>query len=305
MTSEETKLKNIATAKDIKADMTIDYLDDDIIMIDNVRLLTTANSARLNMNAIAFCNKGKAQLELNGTPVLFDEDHIMICPPNTNFDNLMLSPDFDFKAIFMTDRILMSFLRDKMNVWTELLFVHKMHVIPISKSDVNFLRYFYEILNMEIQNQHENPYKTEVVQSFLRGAILGICGNLKIRMQQAEESMPTHTRIPTVLNSSQHIFQQFISLLSATPQKHRPVDYYATELCITPKYLSSICKKQSGKTANEWIKEHVLEDIRYQLKQTNHSIKQICSILGFPNPSFFGKYVKDHFGVTPAQLRRQ
>ena len=49
MTSEETKLKNIATAKDIKADMTIDYLDDDIIMIDNVKLFSaiwTEHSSR-------------------------------------------------------------------------------------------------------------------------------------------------------------------------------------------------------------------------------------------------------------------
>ncbi|MBR1622282.1 MAG: AraC family transcriptional regulator [Prevotella sp.] len=86
--------------------------------------------------------------------------------------------------------------------------------------------------------------------------------------------------------------------------KHRPVEYYASELCISPKYLSVICKNNSGKTANEWIREHVLEDIRYYLRNTDYSIKEICNQLGFPNPSFFGKYVKEHFGVTPAQFRR-
>ena len=63
------------------------------------------------------------------------------------------------------------------------------------------------------------------------------------------------------------------------------------------------CKKNSGKTANEWITEHVLEDIRYYLRQTDLSIKQICDKLAFPNPSFFGKYVKDHFGMTPLEFR--
>lgn len=48
----------------------------------------------------------------------------------------------------------------------------------------------------------------------------------------------------------------------------------------------------------------MLEDIRYYLKQTDYSIKQICDLLGFPNPSFFGKYVKEHFGQTPAYFRR-
>ena len=85
--------------------------------------------------------------------------------------------------------------------------------------------------------------------------------------------------------------------------KHRPVEDYANDLCISPKYLTVICKKNSGKTANEWITEHVLEDIRYYLKHTDLSIKQICDELGFPNPSFFGKYVKDHFGMTPLEFR--
>ena len=74
-------------------------------------------------------------------------------------------------------------------------------------------------------------------------------------------------------------------------------------LAVLPKYLSTICKKYSGKTANTWITEHVMEDIRYYLVSTDLSIKEICVRLGFPNTSFFGKYVKEHFGVTPTQMR--
>ena len=49
----------------------------------------------------------------------------------------------------------------------------------------------------------------------------------------------------------------------------------------------------------------MLEDIRDYLKSTDHSIKEICNILGFPNTSFFGKYVKAHFGLTPVQFRQK
>ena len=98
-------------------------------------------------------------------------------------------------------------------------------------------------------------------------------------------------------------FQRFLDLLHATDVKRRKVESYANELCISPKYLTAVCKKNSGKTANEWITEHVLEDIRYYLKQTDLSLKQICDRLGFPNQSFFGKYVKDHFGMTPMEFR--
>ena len=32
-------------------------------------------------------------------------------------------------------------------------------------------------------------------------------------------------------------------------------------------------------------------------------MKEICEILNFPNVSFFGKYVKQHFGMTPTDYR--
>ena len=104
--------------------------------------------------------------------------------------------------------------------------------------------------------------------------------------------------------SSNQLFQQFMNLLSNNTAKHQTVAYYADQLCISPKYLSAICKQSTGKTANEWIREHVMEDIRYYLQQTDLSIKEICDRLGFPNPSFFGKYVKEHFGMTPSKMRR-
>ena len=85
--------------------------------------------------------------------------------------------------------------------------------------------------------------------------------------------------------------------------KYRSVESYANELCISPKYLTSICKSYSGKTASDWIREQVLEDIRYYLKKTDLSIKQVSAKVGFSNASFFGKYVKEHLGMTPNEFR--
>ena len=50
-------------------------------------------------------------------------------------------------------------------------------------------------------------------------------------------------------------------------------------------------------------KPPLLEEIRYYLQQTDLNVKQICDRLGFSNTSFFGKYVKDHFGMPPIQFR--
>lgn len=78
---------------------------------------------------------------------------------------------------------------------------------------------------------------------------------------------------------------------------------YADRLCITPKYLSAVCKATTGKTASDIINRYVVEDIRRLLKQPGKSIKEIANELDFPNLSFFGKYVKKHLGTSPTQYR--
>ena len=39
-----------------------------------------------------------------------------------------------------------------------------------------------------------------------------------------------------------------------------------------------------------------IEHIKYRLKRSDKSIKEIAEEFNFPNQSFFGKYVKDAFG---------
>ncbi len=150
------------------------------------------------------------------------------------------------------------------------------------------------MLKLTFNRGKDNPFRTDVIQSLLRSAILGLCGAMK-------QYFPVD--IEFLGKTSDAYFQHFLDLLHSTEVKHRTVEAYANDLCISAKYLTTICKRHSGKTANEWITEHVMEDIRYYLKQTDFSIKQICDRLGFPNPSFFGKYVKDHFGMTPMEFR--
>ena len=161
---------------------------------------------------------------------------------------------------------------------------------------MQFYAKFYELLQDCYQKPADTPFRTDVVQALLRAAILALCGYMR------QITTPAH-HAANVANTGSGHFQRFLDLLHSNEVKRHTVEAYASELCISPKYLTVVCKRNSGKTANEWITEQVLEDIRYCLKQTDLNIKQICARLGFPNSSFFGKYVKDHFGMTPMQFR--
>ena len=291
MFQEEITLQSLTDNEDIQ----VGYSDNDIVIIDSIQKFAEISAAHVAMNAIAICTKGKVQGTLNGQVIELHKNQVAIIPQNVIVSDPMVSPDFDLKAMFFTNRILQSFLREKMSVWNDVVYIRRLHVITMEDKDLPFYTNFYEMLRLCFDEPDDHPFRTDIIQSLLRAAILGLCGALKQRI------LSDHTT-PDAGTANNH-FQRFLDLLHSVEVKHRSVEWYASELCITPKYLSAVCKKNSGKTANEWITEHVLEDIRYYLKQTDYSIKQICNQTGFPNPSFFGKYVKEHLGTTPAQFR--
>ena len=280
-------------------DVQIGYSDNDIVVVDSIQQFTETRTAHVSMNAVVICTSGRVQAQMNGIQMELHKNQVAVIPQNVTVTDVMISPDFNLKAMFLTNRILQSFLHEKMNIWNDMMYIHRQHVVTMDEDEILFYTHFYDMLTLAIERGKENPYHTEIIQALLRSAILGLCGAMKW-MLSADNQLSI---VNSQLSTGESHFQRFLDLLHSNDVKRQTVEAYANELCISPKYLTVVCKKNSGKTANEWITEHVLEDIRYYLKQTDLSIKQICDRLGFPNPSFFGKYVKDHFGMTPIQLR--
>lgn len=99
------------------------------------------------------------------------------------------------------------------------------------------------------------------------------------------------------------LYKEFITLLSVTPIRPREVEWYAEKLKITPKYLSKICRNNSGRSASEWIREYAMIDIKSHLRNSSLSIKEVANRLGYSSLGFFGKTVRRWFGVTPSELR--
>lgn len=163
----------------------IDYSDEDIIIIDNTKKLSEPNPTRTKMNIIAIVKKGRVFINVNGKNVTLAENQLLLYPPQTTLSDFMFSADFDFKAIFLTNRIIQDFLHEKATVWNEMMYIHKMNVITLKPSSINFFFNFYDAMHICFEAKpDENPYKKEVIQSLLRSALLELCGTLKTMMPQ-------------------------------------------------------------------------------------------------------------------------
>ena len=292
---EEVTFQTLADNEDIQ----IGYSDNDIMVVDSIQQFAEVSTAHVAMNAIVICTEGKVQGMMNGAQIELCKNQVAVIPQNVTVTDVMISPDFNLMAIFLTNHILQSFLREKMNIWNDMMYIHRQHILTLAEDEIIFYTHFYDMLSLAISKGKGSPFQTDVIQSLLRSAILGLCGAMKQKLSSENQLSIVNSQLST---GKSH-FQRFLDLLHSSQVKHRTVEAYASELCISPKYLTAICKKNSGKTTNQWIREQVLEDIRYYLCQTDLSIKQISDRLGFPNPSFFGKYVKQHFGMTPVDFR--
>ena len=296
---EEVTFQTLANNEDIQ----IGYSDNDIVVVDSIQQFTEINTAHVAMNAVVICTNGKVQAQMNGKQMELRKNQVAIVPQNVTVTDVMVSPDFNLKAMFLTNRILQRFLREKMNIWNDMMYIHRQHIVTMDGDEILFYTHFYDMLTLAISKGKDNPLHTDVIQSLLRSAVLALCGAMKMKLSSEEHLDDDAALLGKEKQTSKVHFQHFLDLLHSNDVKRHTVEAYASKLCISPKYLTAVCKKNSGKTANEWITEQVLEDIRYYLRQTDLSIKQICDKLAFPNPSFFGKYVKDHFGMTPLELR--
>lgn len=289
--NEEITFQSLAEKEEVR----IGYSDNDMVIVDSIQKFAEINAAHIAMNVIMICTNGRIQARMNDMQLTLSKKQVAIVPQNVLVTDIMISPDFNLKALFLTNSILQSLLRENMAIWNDVMYIHHFHVITLDNDDLEVFSMYYDMINSSVKRRQENPFGIEIIQSILSAGLLFLCGEMKLMLP--DEQRDEDTKL-----SNSH-FQRFLELLHNSEVKYRPVDYYASELCISPKHLTSICKKISGKTASSWIREQVLEDIRYYLKNTDLSIKQVCNRVGFSNNSFFGKYVKEHLGMTPMEYR--
>ena len=102
----------------------------------------------------------------------------------------------------------------------------------------------------------------------------------------------------------QRLFTDFIQLVSEFAPEHHTIDFYASHLCLTPRYMSTIVRQVSGKNAKQWIDAALVTRIKIELKHTDKSVATICDDFNFPNPSFLTKFFKRMTGMTPSQFRQ-
>lgn len=264
------------------------YLDS----LKDVHTLSTDMPVKMEYNAIVHCRKGRVLLEVgnNEDEVRVLPGQLLLVPAQKLMQSMMVSTDADIGVLLVSDHVLKRVLGAQIDIWNRAMYLHNTYVIGWQ---------WNEVLPASGLGMFENKNLllfNDIVIGFLRILLLMICEELLKQENLTVAKVFSNDRDKT-------LFHQFLDLLSHEKQKRRQVNYYAEKLCITPKYLSTVCRKASGKSPIRWITDSVMEDCYLLLRSTNLTVKEISNKLGFPNSSFFGQYFREQAGMTPIEYR--
>ena len=77
----------------------------------------------------------------------------------------------------------------------------------------------------------------------------------------------------------------------------------ATELNLSPGYFEDLIKKETGKTAQEYIQSKVIEVAKERVFDQSKPVGQIAYELGFKYPQHFTRFFKQLVGYSPNEYR--
>ncbi len=253
-----------------------------------------------NVHAEAYvailCLMGKASCTIEGVEYQIEKNDLMLAHPNQFIQNAMVSCDFKCRGLLMSAAYFENVFMLGGNIWQTSLMIREQPLLHLSEEEVEEFLLDFEVLKHKLSATHL-PHHEQIVKLMLQSLVFEFYDRMSPMLQQQAPSGN--------YSSAEILFKRFLSLASAESPRRREVAYYADKLCITPKYLSAVCKKQTDKTASEIINGLTVNYIKNMLTSSDKTIKEIAGETGFDNLSFFGKYVKRELGMSPRDYRQK
>ena len=135
-----------------------------------------------------------------------------------------------------------------------------------------------------------------------------ICTNIELLLDYCmrfyERQFVTRRNVNTDILRQQKLIDEYldsdITLKDGVPS----VQYFADKVCLSPNYFGDLVKKETGKSAKEYIQLKMLNVAKEELLHPEKSITEVAAKLGFQYPQHFVRFFKRYEGITPSQYRQ-
>ena len=111
--------------------------------------------------------------------------------------------------------------------------------------------------------------------------------------------------------SNKSVLVKFEALLDDYFQSDKPqtdglpsVKYFADKVFLSPNYFGDLIKKETGKSAQEYIQTRMIDIAKEMIAGTEKTVSQIAYELGFQYSQHFNRIFKKNTGYTPGEYRK-
>jgi YesN/AraC family two-component response regulator len=270
------------------------YNDGEIYFADNITSIPgLMKQFKVNFIAYVMVTEGRLTVDMNNITYHLEKNCSLFVDRKMVIENVKHTENFSCVICAMSTDMGFAFFNK--SLLQSIMHIMANPVIKMEQTEVDLMMKYYDLLVFKMDHQ-EMSLGRETVRDIIRCFAYDLLSNINRHLNQDNDD--------DMLRQSDRIYRRFMFLLADNTNVNRSVKSYADELCVSPKYLTSVCRKHSDYTASELIATAVISRIKQLLLYSDLSIKEVASEMGFDNLSFFGKYVKKHLGLSPNHYRK-
>lgn len=249
--------------------------------------------SRIDAYLFFLCTGGRARLLVNLQEVELQPNMFFLAAPK-HVLQLVEQQDFEGRLLLISSQLFGRLHIDTKQLMPLSIEAHRPH-FAFSEQEAKALSAYMDLISNELSGS-ERGFGFELITSLLVTMMYKI-GSLVYHL------MKDAPKVEGVGSRAEDYFKQFIRVLSQFYLQERAVSFYAAKLNITPKYLTTLIKRVSGRSVSDWIDYYVIVEAKTMLKYSDRSIQEISNALNFANQSFFGSYFRRNVGMSPSQYR--
>ena len=254
--------------------------------------------ANNSLYSLCLIKKGETSFIINDQRIQVGQHQLLLTHPSSkvNADSVSKSWDCEVYLIFFSIDFTfkLELQKDFFDFTKKSLALNSNHIFSLSTPDAaNLSNLFKQFIHYDKQGG-DYIFKPQIIRSLTE---VLFCEIARLASQNIKN-------IPVVPSRKREILSNFYLLLKQSFRQEHRVQFYASELNITPKHLSVITKELTGKPAIELIQNVLVEEAKCLLRQ-GLSVGEIAKQLHFSDQSFFGKFFKRNVGISPKEFRQK
>ena len=270
--------------------------------------ISTLDGGYLDNWSLILCDKGTAKIDINEDTVSMSRNYIMLVPPNRAIALTAWSDDVELTAVLtpIASPIMFSNISEDVHLSNRLLedlYPSQLYDLleygqgrmvkshQMADDDADDLRKLIDVLKHRLKG-HSKTFQT------LHRSLIDAIGLIVI------DSTTLSNTGPKSYTKQAATVRKFFSEMFTNYKEHHDVAFYAKQLGLSSKYISTVIKDETGLSALQWLNSIVIYKAKQMLRSTNLTVAEIAALLHFSSSSAFIRHFKNQTGTTPLAYKK-